>query len=102
MCSRHRPCIWRRSMSSTCPRSRSKISRKRSWISPRLGPLPKRNPHKEMLMPLANIALQRGKPAEYRHAISAAVHQALVEVVGIPEADNFHLITEFEIGRAHV
>jgi phenylpyruvate tautomerase PptA (4-oxalocrotonate tautomerase family) len=49
-----------------------------------------------MLMPLANIALQRGKPAEYRHAISAAVHQALVEVVGIPEADKFHLITEFE------
>jgi phenylpyruvate tautomerase PptA (4-oxalocrotonate tautomerase family) len=47
-------------------------------------------------MPLANIALLRGKSVEYRHAVSDAVHRALVEVVGIPEADKFHLITELD------
>ena len=47
-------------------------------------------------MPLANIALQRGKPAEYRKALSDSVHRALVEIVGIPEADRFHLISEFD------
>lgn len=47
-------------------------------------------------MPLANIALLRGKPVAYRHAVSNAVHRALVEIVGIPEADKFHLITEVD------
>lgn len=47
-------------------------------------------------MPLANIALLKGKPADYRHAISDAVHRVLVEIVGIPEADRFHLITEID------
>ncbi len=47
-------------------------------------------------MPLANIALLKGKPTAYRHAVSDAVHRGLVEIVGIPEADKFHLITELD------
>jgi len=47
-------------------------------------------------MPTSRIALRRGKSAQYRRAISDAVHQALVEVIGIPAEDHFHLIDEYE------
>lgn len=47
-------------------------------------------------MPLAHIALKKGKSIEYRHAVSDAIHRALVEVVGIPQGDKFHLINEIE------
>lgn len=38
----------------------------------------------------------RGKPPEYRAALAAAVHQALVDAVGIPSDDRFHVIGEHE------
>ncbi|HEX7389348.1 MAG TPA: tautomerase family protein [Acidiphilium sp.] len=47
-------------------------------------------------MPLATISLRRGKSPAYRRAISDGVHRALVEEIGIPEDDRFHLINEFD------
>jgi phenylpyruvate tautomerase PptA (4-oxalocrotonate tautomerase family) len=51
---------------------------------------------KEQAMPIASIALRRGKSAAYRRAVADAVHEALVEVVKIPPDDRFQLITEFD------
>src|SRR6185312_13424290 len=48
------------------------------------------------VMPTSRIALRRGKSAQYRRAISDAVHQALVEVIGIPNDDHFHVIDEYD------
>lgn len=45
-------------------------------------------------MPLANITLLRGKPRGCRRAIADSVHDALVEVVGIPRDDRFQIINE--------
>ena len=47
-------------------------------------------------MPLAHIALRKGKSVAYRHAVSDAIHRALVEVVGIPQGDKFHVINELD------
>lgn len=47
-------------------------------------------------MPIASITLRRGKSAAYRRAVADAVHEALVEVVGIPSDDRFQLITEVD------
>jgi phenylpyruvate tautomerase PptA (4-oxalocrotonate tautomerase family) len=47
-------------------------------------------------MPISLIALQRGKPLPYRRAIADGIHQALVEVIGIPLEDRFQLINEYE------
>jgi predicted MFS family arabinose efflux permease/phenylpyruvate tautomerase PptA (4-oxalocrotonate tautomerase family) len=60
-------------------------------------PAPKSNStHRENRMPLATISLRRGKPLAYRRAISENVHRALVEIVGIPDEDRFHLINEYD------
>jgi 4-oxalocrotonate tautomerase len=50
-------------------------------------------------MPIASIALRRGKSAAYRRAVDDAIHEALVEIVGIPPDDRFQLITEFDDDR---
>lgn len=47
-------------------------------------------------MPLVRIDLIRGKPREYRLAIVKGVHRALVEAVGIPVDDRFHVVSEHE------
>ena len=47
-------------------------------------------------MPTSRIALRRGKSAQYRRAISDAIHRALVEVIGIPGEDHFHVIDEYD------
>ena len=47
-------------------------------------------------MPIASIALRRGKSESYRRAVADAVHEALVEIVGIPRDDRFQLITELD------
>jgi phenylpyruvate tautomerase PptA (4-oxalocrotonate tautomerase family) len=44
-------------------------------------------------MPLVRIALPAGHDASYRRNVSDAVHRALVDVIGIPPADRFHIIT---------
>ena len=47
-------------------------------------------------MPLVRISLIRGRTAERRRRIGDAVHQALVETIGVPERDRFQLITEHD------
>jgi 4-oxalocrotonate tautomerase len=44
-------------------------------------------------MPLVRIAVPANRDASYRRSVSDAVHQALVDVIGIPPADRFHIIT---------
>ena len=44
-------------------------------------------------MPLVRIAVPANSDAAYRRQISDAVHRALVDTVGIPPADRFHVIT---------
>jgi phenylpyruvate tautomerase PptA (4-oxalocrotonate tautomerase family) len=45
-------------------------------------------------MPLVRIDLREGKPAAYRRAVADAVHTAMVDIIGIPEADRFQVISE--------
>ena len=47
-------------------------------------------------MSLVSIALRRGKTAAYRKAVADAVHEALVEVIGIPREDRVQLITPLD------
>ena len=44
-------------------------------------------------MPLVRIAVSANRDASYRRNVSDAVHQALVDVIGIPPADRFHIVT---------
>ncbi|MDT8911961.1 tautomerase family protein [Amycolatopsis sp. PS_44_ISF1] len=45
-------------------------------------------------MPMTKIYLRSGRTPEDKRAISDAVHAALVEVLGIPEDDRFHVFHE--------
>ena len=47
-------------------------------------------------MPFVRISLMEGKSAAYRQAVGAAVHQAMVETINIPEQDRFQVITEHD------
>lgn len=49
-------------------------------------------------MPFVDISLARGKAPEYLHAVSRAVHDALVTELGMKHEDDFQLIHEFEQG----
>ena len=42
-------------------------------------------------MPLVRISVLKGKSREYRRKVGSAVHQALVETIGVPEKDRFRL-----------
>jgi len=44
-------------------------------------------------MPLVRIAVTANRDASYRRNVSDAVHKALVDAVGIPPADRFHIVT---------
>ena len=50
-------------------------------------------------MPLVTITLRQGRPKKLIRAISDAAHRALVQIVGIPEGDRFHLIHDLEPSR---
>src|SRR6185369_2379050 len=45
-------------------------------------------------MPLVRISVLKGKSRDYRRKVGDAVHQALVETIGVPEKDRFQLITD--------
>ena len=45
-------------------------------------------------MPLVRIDLIEGKPEQYRAQVGDIVYQTLVDVLGVPEHDRFHVITE--------
>ena len=49
-------------------------------------------------MPLVRIALSAGKPADYRRAIGDGIHQAMIEMLAVPEHDRFQIITEHDAG----
>ena len=49
-------------------------------------------------MPLVRIDLNRGRPAEQVSAIADAIHDAIVEVYGIPARDRFQVITQHDAG----
>ena len=49
-------------------------------------------------MPLVRLSLLKGRSAEFRRKAGDAVHQALVEAIGVPSADRFQLLTEHEPG----
>ena len=44
-------------------------------------------------MPLVRIAVPANRDASYRRNVSDAVHKALVDAIGIPPADRFHIVT---------
>ncbi len=49
-------------------------------------------------MPFVQVDLRAGKPADYRSALSAAVHRAIVETLEVPERDRFQIVMEHEAG----
>src|ERR1700735_3418139 len=49
-------------------------------------------------MPFVNISLARGKSKEYLDAVSFAVHEALVQELGMNPDDRFQLIDQHEPG----
>jgi phenylpyruvate tautomerase PptA (4-oxalocrotonate tautomerase family) len=50
-------------------------------------------------MPFVNIALARGKSAQYLDAVSSAVHEALVRELSMNPDDLFQLIDQYEPGE---
>lgn len=50
-------------------------------------------------MPIVRIDLIEGRSEQQIAAISAAVHEALVETMNVPQRDRFHVITEHKPGR---
>ena len=47
-------------------------------------------------MPMAKIYLRKGSTPEHRRAISDSIHQSLVDVLGIPDDDRYHVFHELE------
>jgi len=52
-------------------------------------------------MPLARIALRRGKPPQYLKAIMDGVYAAMRETFDVPEDDRFMLVTQHEADEFH-
>ncbi|GCE11947.1 tautomerase family protein [Tengunoibacter tsumagoiensis] len=50
-------------------------------------------------MPFVHISLRQGTSIAYRHAIADGVHKALVDAIGIPNADRFQVITEHDLAN---
>lgn len=47
-------------------------------------------------MPYVTVALKKGTTVEYRRGISNSIHRAMVDVLGIPEDDHFHVFNELD------
>lgn len=47
-------------------------------------------------MPLVNIAILKGKPPEYIKAVADGVNSAVIETMGFPSDDRYHIISEHE------
>jgi phenylpyruvate tautomerase PptA (4-oxalocrotonate tautomerase family) len=50
-------------------------------------------------MPFVTISLTRGKSREYLDEVSSAVHEALVQELGMNPEDRFQLINQYEPGE---
>jgi 4-oxalocrotonate tautomerase len=49
-------------------------------------------------MPLVTLDLLEGRPREEIAAISDSVHNAMVELLGVPQRDRFQIVTEHRAG----
>ncbi|MBI0383614.1 tautomerase family protein [Streptomyces albiflaviniger] len=47
-------------------------------------------------MPLVNIYLREGTTPEYRRNVSLGIHRSMVDVLKVPQDDQFHLIHELK------
>ncbi len=47
-------------------------------------------------MPLVQIHLMQGKPAEFRHKVGEIVYQTMMDTINVPQKDNFQVITEHD------
>lgn len=45
-------------------------------------------------MPLINVYLRQGTTPEYRRDVSSALHKAMVDVLKVPQDDQFHVFHE--------
>lgn len=50
-------------------------------------------------MPYVTVALKKGTTNDFRRAVSNSIHRAMVEVLGIPEDDHFHVFNELDDGN---
>lgn len=48
-------------------------------------------------MPLVQIHLMRGRPAEFRRKAGEIVYQTMVDTINVPPKDNFQIITEHDM-----
>src|ERR1700744_870290 len=56
-------------------------------------------PAGRIVMPFVNISLAHGKSREDLDGVSSAVHEALVQELGINPGDGFQLINQYEPGE---
>ena len=49
-------------------------------------------------MPLVQIHLMQGKPAEFRRRVGEIVYQTMTDTINVPPKDNFQVITEHAQG----
>jgi phenylpyruvate tautomerase PptA (4-oxalocrotonate tautomerase family) len=54
------------------------------------------NRSREIIMPLVTINLRKGRPPKVRRAIADAVQAALVNILGLPDADRYQLVLEYD------
>jgi phenylpyruvate tautomerase PptA (4-oxalocrotonate tautomerase family) len=47
-------------------------------------------------MPLVQIHLRQGKPAEFRRKVGEIVYQTMMDTINVPQKDNFQIITEHD------
>ncbi len=47
-------------------------------------------------MPMTKIYLRKGSTPEHRRAISDSIHLSLVDVLGIPDDDKYHIFHELD------
>ncbi|QHF94967.1 MULTISPECIES: tautomerase family protein [Streptomyces] len=53
-------------------------------------------------MPLINVHLRRGTSPEHRRNVSSALHKAMVDVLRIPDDDQFHVFHEVSPDNFHM
>lgn len=47
-------------------------------------------------MPMTKVYMRKGSTPEHRREISNAIHESLVEVLGIPDDDKYHVFHELD------
>jgi 4-oxalocrotonate tautomerase len=47
-------------------------------------------------MPLVQIHLLQGRPAEFRRRVGEIVYQTMIDTINVPPKDNFQIITEHD------